>query len=136
MKEIYIAGCGLSKFGKRNESLEEIMCEAAASAMKEENCDSFDAVYVGAMNPEDFTGESDISSVELEPFGVVLSFTTLYVTTENFIPPVILILVELIKSKTKLLCTGAQNLKIDIGDIVEIEETTDGKYIAKPCPSS
>jgi hypothetical protein len=75
---------------------------------------------------------------------VVLSFTTLYVTTENFIPPLILILVELTKSKTKLLCTGDKNYslcsppnkfggyEIDIGDVVEIEETSDGKYIAKP----
>ena len=63
---------------------------------------------------------------------MVLSFTTLYVTTENFIPPLILILVELTKSKTKLLCTGDKNLRIDIGDVVEIEETSDGKYIAKP----
>ena len=34
MKEIYIAGCGLAKFGKREESLEEIMCEAAEAAIK------------------------------------------------------------------------------------------------------
>jgi len=70
MKEIYIAGCGLAKFGKREESLEEIMCEAAEAAIKEANCDSFDAVYVGAMNPEDFNEESDISSVITDHLGL------------------------------------------------------------------
>lgn len=70
MKEIYITGCGLSEFGKREEALEEIMCEAAEAAMKEANCNSFDAVYVGAMNPEDFTGESDMSSVITDHLGL------------------------------------------------------------------
>jgi len=70
MKEIYISGCGLSKFGKREESLEEIMCEAAEAAIRESGCDSFDAVYVGAMNPEDFNGESDISSVITDHLGL------------------------------------------------------------------
>ncbi|MFA5780356.1 MAG: zinc ribbon domain-containing protein [Elusimicrobiota bacterium] len=99
--------------------------------IKGSKCDKCDTVFI----PERHICSKcrqHTSSVELDPYGVVLSFTTLYVTTENFIPPVVLILVELTKSKTKLLCTGDKNLKIDIGDIVEIEETSDGKYIAKP----
>jgi len=68
---------------------------------------------------------------ETDPFGVVLSFTTLYVTTQNFTSPVVLILVELTKSKTKLLCNADKDFKVDIGDIVEIEETAGDKYTAK-----
>lgn len=72
------------------------------------------------------------SFIEIDPFGIILSFTTLYVTTQNFLPPIVLILAELTKSKTKLLCTGDKNIKIEIGDVVEIEETSDGKYAARP----
>jgi uncharacterized OB-fold protein len=98
--------------------------------IKGSKCNKCDTVFVPKRHLCSKCRQST-SAVELDPFGVVLSFTTLYVTTQNFTPPIILILVELTKSKTKLLCTGDKDLKVEIGDIVEIEETPDGKYIAK-----
>jgi len=99
--------------------------------IKGSKCNKCDAVFVPVRHICSKCRQST-SFIKLDPFGVILSFTTLYVTTQNFKPPVILILVELAKSRTKLLCTGDKDIKIDIGDIVEIEETPDGKYIAKP----
>ncbi len=76
MKDVYIKGVGMSRFGKREESLVEIMAEAATRAIEDSGRKHFDAVYVGAMNPEDFVGESNISSAVVDYLGLVPVPTT------------------------------------------------------------
>ncbi|MEW6041287.1 MAG: hypothetical protein AB1633_07170 [Elusimicrobiota bacterium] len=71
MANIYIVGAGLAKFGKRTESLVDVMCEAANAAIVDSGCNEFDAIYVGSMNPEEFVGEDNLSPKVNEKLGLV-----------------------------------------------------------------
>jgi acetyl-CoA acetyltransferase len=62
MAEVYVAGVGMTAFGKRSESLAELMAEAARMAREHSGHDTFDALYLGVMNPEEFSGESNIAA--------------------------------------------------------------------------
>ncbi len=63
MKKVYIKGVGMTKFGKSDRSLIDLMEEAAGSALKDGGREEVDAIYIGAMNPEEFSNESNIASV-------------------------------------------------------------------------
>ena len=60
---VFIAGAALSRFGKREESLEEMMLRAASEAMAQAGPDPVDAVYLGVMDPGQFTGDSNLAAV-------------------------------------------------------------------------
>jgi acetyl-CoA C-acetyltransferase len=62
MIPVYIAGAGMTKFGKDARPLSAILREAAAQALADAKLDEVDAIYVGAMNPEEFTGDSNLGS--------------------------------------------------------------------------
>lgn len=62
MKSVYVAGAGMTKFGKDPRPLAAILSEAAAQALTGAEVDTVDAIYVGAMNPEEFTGDSNLAS--------------------------------------------------------------------------
>ena len=62
MQPVYLAGIGMTKFGKDSRALVDILCEAAQQALKEIPVPTVDALYIGAMNPEEFTGDGNIAS--------------------------------------------------------------------------
>ncbi|HEX2279303.1 MAG TPA: thiolase family protein [Candidatus Tectomicrobia bacterium] len=70
MAEVFVAGVGMTAFGKRAESLPELMAEAAEVAVKRSGREAFDAMYVGVMNPEEFSGESNIAAAITDHLGL------------------------------------------------------------------
>jgi acetyl-CoA acetyltransferase len=70
MAEVYVAGVGMTAFGKRSEALPELMAEAAEMAIKRSGRETFDAMYVGVMNPEEFSGESNIAAAITDHLGL------------------------------------------------------------------
>ena len=70
MQPVYLAGVGMTKFGKDPRSLVEILCQAAQQALKETHVQTVEALYIGAMNPEEFTGDSNIASQMAEELGL------------------------------------------------------------------
>lgn len=69
MAEVFVAGVGMTAFGKRSESLQELIAEAARRAIERSGRDTFDAMYVGVMNPEEFSGESNIATAIADYLG-------------------------------------------------------------------
>src|SRR5262245_58887709 len=61
--DVWIAGAGMTRFGKRNESLPELMGEAANAALADAGIEQPEAIVVAAMNPEEFTGEGNYGSL-------------------------------------------------------------------------
>src|SRR3989338_11357808 len=70
MAAVYIAGVGMTKFGKSSQTLAELFCEAAISALSSSPIQEVDALYIGVMNPEEFTGDSNIASQIADALGV------------------------------------------------------------------
>jgi acetyl-CoA acetyltransferase len=70
MSAVYIAGVGMTKFGKSAETLLELFCQAATAALSGSPVQEIDALYIGAMNPEEFTGESNIAAQIAGALGV------------------------------------------------------------------
>ncbi|MFQ5896826.1 MAG: thiolase domain-containing protein [Candidatus Methylomirabilia bacterium] len=62
MADVWIAGAGMTRFGKRSEPLPDLMAEAARAALEGSGLESPDAMIVAAMNPEEFTGEGNFAS--------------------------------------------------------------------------
>jgi len=62
MKAVHIAGVGMTPFGKSRSTLVELLREAAARALLNSKIHEVDAIYIAAMNPEEFTGESNLAS--------------------------------------------------------------------------
>jgi acetyl-CoA acetyltransferase len=70
MAEVFVLGVGMTAFGKRSEPLPELMAEAAEVALKRSGRDTLDALYVGVMNPEEFSGESNIAAAITDYLGL------------------------------------------------------------------
>ncbi len=70
MRSVYVAGVGMTKFGKSSQSLIELLCEAATRALETAPVQEVDALYIGVMNPEEFTGESNIASQVADGLGL------------------------------------------------------------------
>lgn len=68
MQSVYVAGVGLTRFGKDPRALGEIFSEAAKRALGE--TEEVDALYIGVMNPEEFTGDSNIASLIADAVGL------------------------------------------------------------------
>lgn len=62
MDGVYVAGVGMTKFGKSTRALTELFREAAARAFENSSVAELDAIYIGVMNPEEFTGNANIAS--------------------------------------------------------------------------
>ncbi len=71
MKDVWIAGVGMTPFGRRTDSLADMILQAARQAVEESGFDDFDAVYVGAMHPEGFLDTSNLASVVTDYLGLV-----------------------------------------------------------------
>jgi acetyl-CoA C-acetyltransferase len=63
VKSVWIAGAAMTRFGKRDESLPELMTEAALAALGDAGLERPEAIVVAAMNPEEFTGEGNYGSL-------------------------------------------------------------------------
>jgi len=61
MKNVWIAAAAMTRFGRRTETLENLIAEAALEALHEANCQP-DALVVTAMAPEEFVGEGNFAS--------------------------------------------------------------------------
>jgi acetyl-CoA C-acetyltransferase len=61
--EVWIAGAGMTRFGKRVESLPDLMAEAARAALAEAGVERPSVIVLAAMNPEEFTGEGNYGSL-------------------------------------------------------------------------
>jgi acetyl-CoA C-acetyltransferase len=70
MSGVYVAGVGMTKFGKSTDTLLELFSEAATLALSSSPVQEIDALYIGAMNPEEFTGESNIAAQVAGALGV------------------------------------------------------------------
>lgn len=68
--EVYISGVGLTKFGKKKESLEKIMAEAAGLALREAQLEKVDAIFIGVMNVEEFVGDSNFATLLADTIGL------------------------------------------------------------------
>jgi acetyl-CoA C-acetyltransferase len=62
MPEVWITGTGLTRIGRRAESLPALMAEAAHAALAEAGLERPDALVVGVMNPEEFVGDGNFAS--------------------------------------------------------------------------
>jgi acetyl-CoA acetyltransferase len=60
---VWIAGAGMTRFGKREEFLPDLMAEAALVALGDAGIEVPDALIIAVMNPEEFTGEGNYASL-------------------------------------------------------------------------
>lgn len=60
----------MTKFGKSSQTLAELFCEAASRALEASPIQDVEALYIGVMNPEEFTGDSNIASQVAEALGM------------------------------------------------------------------
>ncbi|GBD39921.1 hypothetical protein HRbin37_02207 [bacterium HR37] len=67
---VYIDGTGLTKFGKSNLDLKSLLVEAGKKALNQSRYPEPDAVFVGAMNPEEFTETGNISTLTVDALGL------------------------------------------------------------------
>lgn len=70
MQSVYVAAAGMTKFGKDPRALAAILREAAQQALADAQAGEVDAIYVGAMNPEEFTGDSNLASQVADALGL------------------------------------------------------------------
>jgi acetyl-CoA C-acetyltransferase len=70
MRSVYVSGVGMTRFGKDPRSIVEIFCQAAQQAIAASKEQDVEAIYIGVMNPEEFTGESNIASQIAETLGL------------------------------------------------------------------
>jgi acetyl-CoA acetyltransferase len=68
--DVYIAGVGMTKFGRSKDPLEKMMAEAASSALKEAQIERVDAIYLGVMNVEEFVGYSNFATLLADTLGM------------------------------------------------------------------
>lgn len=69
MADVYVAAVGMTKFGKSSQTLTELFCEAATRALAAFSVE-VEALYIGVMNPEEFTGDSNIASQIADALGM------------------------------------------------------------------
>ena len=62
MPDVFVAGVGMTRVGKRSEPLPELMADAAHAALAEAGLDAPDAIVVATMNPEEFVGDGNFAS--------------------------------------------------------------------------
>ncbi len=68
--DVFISGVGMTKFGKSNDSLEQIMAEAGRFALRDARVDRVDALYLGVMNVEEFVGDSNFAALLADTLGL------------------------------------------------------------------
>src|SRR5512136_2701942 len=69
--DVFISGAGMTRFGKSKDSLEKMMAEAAARALKDAGREEVDAIFIGVMNVEEFVGDSNFATLLADTLGLV-----------------------------------------------------------------
>lgn len=67
---VYVAGVGMTKFGRSSQTLPDLMVEAASRAFDDAKRNAVDYVLIGVMSVEEFTGESNIAAVIADRLGL------------------------------------------------------------------
>lgn len=67
---VYLSGAAMTPFGRSTDSLEELMVEAGMDALVRANLDTVDALFLGVMNPAEFTGESNLAAAMADRLGL------------------------------------------------------------------
>jgi acetyl-CoA C-acetyltransferase len=62
MGDVWVAGVGMTRIGRRPETLQDLMADAALGALAMAGLERPDAVVVATMNPEDFVGDGNFAS--------------------------------------------------------------------------
>ncbi len=62
MLDVWIAGAAMTRIGRREERLQDLMAEAAHMALRDADVAAPDAIVVAAMNPEEFLGDGNFAS--------------------------------------------------------------------------
>jgi len=62
MLDVWVAGVGMTRIGRRSESLRDLMAEAAHAALRDAGLERPDAIVVATMNPEEFVGDGNFAS--------------------------------------------------------------------------
>ncbi len=68
--DVFVSGIGMTKFGKSKDSLERMMADAAALALKDAGRETIDAIYIGVMNVEEFVGDSNFATLLADTLGL------------------------------------------------------------------
>jgi acetyl-CoA C-acetyltransferase len=69
--DVFVSGVGMTRFGKIDVSLEEMMAGASALALKDAGRENVDAIYIGVMNVEEFVGDSNFATLLADTLGLV-----------------------------------------------------------------
>ena len=62
MTDVWVAGAGMTRIGRRIERLQDLMAEAAHAALLGAGLERPDAIVVAVMNPEEFLGDGNFAS--------------------------------------------------------------------------
>src|SRR5919106_1772257 len=62
MQQVFVAGAGMTRIGRRREALPALMTDAARTALAEAGRESPEAIVVATMNPEEFLGDGNFAS--------------------------------------------------------------------------
>src|SRR5713101_563173 len=62
MTDVWVAGAGMTRIGRRSEPLQDLMAEAGLNALAAAGLEQPDAVVVATMNPEEFVGDGNFAS--------------------------------------------------------------------------
>jgi acetyl-CoA C-acetyltransferase len=62
MPDVFVAGAGMTRIGRRSEPLADLMADAAHAALAEAGLEAPDAIVVATMNPEEFVGDGNFAS--------------------------------------------------------------------------
>jgi len=68
--DVYIAGVGMTKFGRSRNPLQTMMAEAASLALKKAQLERVDAIYMGVMSVEEFVGDSNFATLLADTLGL------------------------------------------------------------------
>lgn len=78
MRPVAVIGCGVTKFGKHDRSVVDLLAEASLKALEDSNTleGDFDAVYVGNMASGEFEGRSGIANALVSELGLEPAFAS------------------------------------------------------------
>ncbi len=68
--DVYIAGVGITRFGRSKDPLQKMMAEAASFALKKAQLERVDAIYMGVMSVEEFVGDSNFATLLADTLGL------------------------------------------------------------------
>ena len=61
MTDVWVAGAGMTRIGRRTERLQDLMAEASHAALHAAGIEGPDAIVVATMNPEEFLGDGNFA---------------------------------------------------------------------------